>query len=144
MIERKKNNYKRGRQGLRKVCQNRKTSSTEQNEEERAKKDGVEEEVKRKGWGRGGFEKGQCSRKDKKGDEEEKNTAENTEREAKGDLNHNPLLNFTRSRSNKDPRAGHRLTPLTGLGLCCVYFMCVCHREVESRGGTLSKLHVIY
>lgn len=77
-------------------------------------------------------------------------TTEEMEREAKGDLDHNPLLNFTRSRFTKDPRAGpasralpHTFNKLRAL-LCvlrvCTLCMCVCHTEVDSSG----KLHAVY
>lgn len=55
------------------------------------------------------MKKDRAAGKTKKGGEERRtqgSTAGATEREAKGDLNHNPLLNFTRSRFTKDPRAG--------------------------------------
>lgn len=56
-----------------------------------------------------GYDKGQCSRRDKKREcnrRKQRSTTEEMETEAKGDLNHNPPLNFTRSRFTKDPRAG--------------------------------------
>lgn len=65
--------------------------------------------------------------------------AEEMEREAKGDLSHNPPLNFTRNRFTKDPRAGptSRALPHTFYKLrtyLCVFYLCVCHTEVKSSG----------
>ena len=65
-------------------------------------------------------------------------TTEEMEREAKGDLNHNRLLNFTRSRFTKDPRAGptSRALPHTFnklRELLCVLYACVCYTEGESK-----------
>lgn len=68
-------------------------------------------------------DEGQCSRKDKKEVKREKaqgSTTEEVDREAKGDLNQNALLNFTRSRfimkiQELGPPPKHCLTPLTSL-----------------------------
>lgn len=65
-------------------------------------------------------------------------TTEEIERDAKGDLNHNRLLNFTRSRFTKDPRAGttSRALPHTFnklRELLCVLYACVCYTEGESK-----------
>lgn len=107
-------------------------------------KDGMKEEVK-KIWRRG--EKEQCSRnRQKKGGEvgkTQESTTEETEREAKGDLNHNPLLNFTRSRFTKDPRAGptSRAPPHTFnklRALLCVFNVCVSNRRRGVENSELS------
>lgn len=56
-----------------------------------------------------GYERRDGAAGDKKEGEERKiqgSQTEEMERETKGDQNHNPMLNFTRSCFTKDPRAG--------------------------------------
>lgn len=78
--------------------------------------------------------------KTKRGGEERKtqgSTTEEMEREAKGDLNHNPLLNFTRNCFTKDPRAGptSRALPHTFNKLrvlWCVLCVYVCQEQCRT------------
>lgn len=80
-------------------------------------------------------------KKETKKEKTQGSITEEMEREAKGDLNHNPLLNFTRSRFTTDPRAGppSRALPHTFnklRALLCVLCVCVTQkwRAVENSG----------
>lgn len=71
------------------------------------------------------------TKKDRVQQEKQGITTEEMEWEGKGDLNHNPLLNFTRSCFTKDPRAGptswalpHTFNKLREL--LCLLWVCVC------------------